>query len=109
MATSYYRPYLPSDSETSDADTRSTPPSSPRPKNAGEDIQVPDFSAFALALSKPSAAAGPTVATVKQNDAYALNKVGDAEYGMYPIITASGEAIKVNTTSLPSVISLESI
>ena len=113
MATSYYRPYLPSDSETSDADTTpsSTPPSSPRPNNAGADVKVPDFSAFALALSKPAAtsAAGPTVATIKQNDAYALNKVGDAEYGMYPIITASGEAIKVNTTSLPSVISLESV
>ena len=42
----YYRPYLPSDSEASDADSDtsySPPPRSPRPDNAGPDISDEDI------------------------------------------------------------------
>lgn len=121
MATSYYRPYLPSDSENSDADTTSTSstptsstPDSPRPENAGPDIQIPentgpDFAALAAALKGPFLAAGPNFDTITENDAYAINQVGNNVYGPYPIAVASGQPIPMKSTDSNSIISLESI
>lgn len=112
----YYRPYLPSDSEASDTETGSeySPPSSPRPDNAGEDIAAitgPDFSALALALRGPSTAkaTGPDFANTEQNDAYAINRIGKNVYGSYPSAVASGEPIKMNSTDIPTVVMLQSL
>lgn len=59
-ANQYYAPYLPSDSELSDADSDFThsPPPSPRPDNAEPEEEVsqalgPDFAGFAQALHQP--------------------------------------------------------
>ena len=108
----YYRPYLPSDSEASDTETGSeySPPQSPRPDNAGEDIAGPDFSALALALKGPSAqAGGPSFTTTEINDAYAINRIGKNVYGSYPSAVASGEPIKMNSTDIPTVVVLQSL
>lgn len=111
----YYRPYLPSDSE-SDADSDisyTSPPASPRPDNAGEDTSplegIPDFSALAVALKGPSQIAGPTFTTTEQNDAYAINQIDNNTYGSYPSAVASGEPIKMQTTQVPTVIILQSL
>ena len=114
---SYYRPYLPSDSEASDTESgSSTPPSSPRPEDAGEDIsrgvlQVPDFSALAAGLKGPSTqqAAGPTFSNAEQNDAYAINRIGKNVFGSYPSAVASGEPIKMNSTEIATVVMLQSL
>ena len=109
----YYRPYLPSDSEASDTESGSeySPPQSPRPESAGEDIQGPDFSALALALKGPSTrqATGPDFANTEQNDAYAFNRIGKNTYGSYPSAVSSGEPIKMNSTDIPTVIMLQSL
>ena len=109
----YYRPYLPSDSETSDTESEYSVPQSPRPENAGEDIslQGPDFSALALALKGPSTrqATGPDFATEEQNDAYAINRIGKNVYGSYSSAVASGEPIKMNSTDIPTVVVLQSL
>ena len=108
----YYRPYLPSDSE-SDADSDisyTSPPASPRPDNAGPDLEgIPDFSALALALKGPSQAAGPSFETLEQNDAYSVNRIDNNTYGSYPSAVASGEPIKMQTTQVPTVIVLQSL
>lgn len=111
----YYRPYLPSDSE-SDADSDisyTSPPASPRPDNAGEDTValegIPDFSALAAALKGPSQIAGPTFTTTEQNDAYAINTIDDNTYGSYPSAVASGEPIKMQSTEVPTVVILKSL
>lgn len=109
----YYRPYLPSDSETSDADSDisyTSPPASPRPDNAGEDLEgIPDFSALAVALKGPSQIAGPTFTTTEENDAYAINTIDNNTYGSYPSAVASGEPIKMQSTDVPTVIILQSL
>ena len=109
----YYRPYLPSDSETSDADTDysyTSPPQSPRPDNAGPDLDgVPDFSALAVALKGPSKLAGPSFETLEQNDAYAINRIDNNTYGSFPSAVASGEPVKMQSTNVPTVIILQSL
>jgi hypothetical protein len=110
----YYRPYLPSDSETSDADTDlsyESPPQSPRPDNAGPDLEgIPDFSALALGLKGPSQqAAGPTFKNLSENDAYAINRIGNNVYGSYPLAVSSGEPVKMQSTDVPTVIILQSL
>jgi hypothetical protein len=109
----YYRPYLPSDSETSDADSDlsyESPPQSPRPDNAGPDIEFPDFSALAAALKGPSVeAAGPTFKNLEENDAYAINRIGNNVYGSYPSAVSSGEPIKMQSSDVPTVIILQSL
>ena len=123
----YYRPYLPSDSEASDADSDtsySPPPRSPRPDNAGPDIseadieringtpqEGPDFAALAIALKGPSTylAAGPSFETIEQNDTYAVNRIDNNVYGPYPLAVASGEPIKMQSTDVPTVIILQSV
>ena len=85
----YYRPYLPSDSELSDADSLSSaatsPPASPTPEGAAsqeesEISSLPNFASFAKALaaalpSDTSMAAGPTLATQDQELAYGTNRL----------------------------------
>jgi hypothetical protein len=111
----YYRPYLPSDSEASDTETGSeySPPQSPRPDNAGEDLGMAgqDFAALALALKGPSTrqATGPDFATIEQNDTYAFNRIGKNVYGSYPSAVSSGEPIKMNSTDVPTVVMLQSL
>jgi hypothetical protein len=77
----YYHPYLPSDSETSDEEYDFSRPSTPRPENANQDFidpRVPtaDFAELARGLAVPLAdAAGPTFATVGQEQAYASQRL----------------------------------
>ena len=83
----YYRPYLPSDSELSDAESESSQGSSwsrsstPRPGNANPDYidprePSPDYKLFAEALNAPLAKpAGPSFVTTKQEDYYASRRL----------------------------------
>ena len=113
----YYRPYLPSDSEASDTEAETeqsdseSPPLTPRPDNADQDIQGPDFAALAKALQGPSTAlaSGPSFTTTDQNDMYAINRIGKNVYGSYPLADASGEPIKMNSTDIPTAVMLKSL
>ena len=78
----YYRPYLASDSELSDADSDTdtwTRTATPRPENANPDylderVAAPDFAALARALqSPPTDAGGPTFATIQEEDLYIVS------------------------------------
>lgn len=79
----YYRPYLPSDSELSDSDEEYdfSRPSTPRPPNANQDfidprVPAPDFAELAKGLAAPlDLAAGPTLATTTQEQAYASQRL----------------------------------
>lgn len=113
----YYRPYLPdSESEASEYSDIS-PPTSPRPDNAGPDISEdditrvgPDFTALAQALKGPSSqAGGPTFETIEENDTYAVNRIDKNVYGPYPLAVSSGEPIKMQATDVPTVIILQSV
>ena len=134
----YYAPYLPSDSELSDADSDFTqsPPPSPRPTDAEpEDDQSqalgPDFAGFAqalqeplnsmistavqalnpgsLTLKNPSAATGPTFATDAQQLYYGKNDYGRGLIAAsYPFQDVSGLTLQSTTKSTDVVISLQS-
>lgn len=79
----YYRPYLPSDSEESDSDESAyTRPETPRPNNANPDFidprladELPNFALLAKGLQAPSETSGPSFQTTKQTDAYASRKL----------------------------------
>ena len=116
MAT-YYRPYLPSDSELSDADSdySSSPPASPRPDNAGPDVEGPegpDFAALASALNaptNPSQVAGPSLVTEQQQIAYGENRLDSrTSYSAYGMTDLSGQGLKTVGTDTPTVIMLQS-
>ena len=114
MAT-YYRPYLPSDSELSDADSdysSASPPASPRPDNAGPDIDGPDFAALANALNSPSdltETAGPSLVTEVQQIAYGENRLDSrVSYSAYGMTDLSGQALKTVGADTPTVIMLQS-
>lgn len=128
----YYRPYLPSDSELSDessdgnnSDSGSgSGSSSPaiRPENAGEDIDLPDFSEFARKLRMEAAvdtskATGPSFATTEKEDAYGVNRIQHTktEYSPYfyvpPIsnITVQPEAKLITTAKdITTIVMLQS-
>lgn len=115
MAT-YYRPYLPSDSELSDADSdysTASPPGSPRPDNAGPDLQDgPDFAALANALNATTdltEAAGPSLVTEQQEIAYGENRLDSrTSYSAYGMTDLSGQELKTVGTDTPTVIMLQS-
>ena len=120
MAT-YYRPYLPSDSELSDADSdysgtesvaSTESAASLRPDNAGPDIEGPDFAALANALNTPTdlvEAAGPSFVTEQQQIAYGENRVDSrVSYSAYGITDLSGQELKSVGTDIPTVIMLQS-
>lgn len=80
----YYRPYLPSDSELSDAESEGSAwsrPSTPRPPNANPDYidsrqPSPDFRLLAEALNAPlTKPAGPSFVTTAQEDYYASRRL----------------------------------
>jgi len=114
----YYRPYLASDSELSDADSDTdtwTRNSTPRPENANPDFidprspAVPNFAALARALQSPPAdATGPSFVTIDQEDNYASNRLDPRTqyfpYSNIPVSNAptsrpSAEAKDTATTS----------
>lgn len=133
----YYAPYLPSDSELSDADSDFTdsPPPSPRPSDAGPEPEVsqalgPDFAGFAqalqapqestddspadaqpsaaLTLTTPAAAAGPTLATDKQQIYYGTNRVGTNKFSQYPFQDVSGLTLQSTSKTTDTVVMLRS-
>ena len=111
----YYRPYLPSDSELSDADTLSSPgsspPQSPRPDNAGPDIgTVPDFSQFAKALQQPiNEASGPSFSTIRQVDSYGTNYLTESvRYAPYGMSDISGIKLESAVKDVATVAMLQS-
>ena len=80
----YYRPYLASDSELSDAESEGSAwsrPSVPRPGNANPDFidprePSPDYRLLAEALNAPlTKPAGPSFVTAKQEDFYASRRL----------------------------------
>jgi hypothetical protein len=131
---SYYRPYLPSDSELSDADSDysnsltasasptasppnsptasppNSPTASPRPENAGPDIQWaggegPNFAALANALN----AAGPSLVTNDQQIAYGENRLDSrTSYSAYGLTDLSGQGLKTVGADTPTIIMLQS-
>jgi hypothetical protein len=119
MAT-YYRPYLPSDSELSDADSEysgtesveSTESVSQRPENAGPDIEGPDFVALADALNAPvnlKEVAGPSLVTSQQQIEYGENRLDSrTTYSAYGMPDVSGQDLKTVETDIPTVIMLQS-
>lgn len=117
MAT-YYRPYLPSDSDLSDADSEYSgtesveSTASLRPDNAGPDIEGPDFAALANALNTPvdlAQAAGPSLVTEVQQIAYGENRLDSrTSYSAYGITDLSGQELKTVGTDTPTVIMLQS-
>ena len=120
MATNYYRPFLPSDSENSDADTdKSWSPrsSTPRPDDAEEDILLndgPDFAALARALSDAAEgvvkASGPTFETLIEEDEYGKNRLDPrTTYSPYIMDDISGGQIKTDAKGLESILILKSI
>jgi len=97
----YYRPYLASDSELSDADSDTdtwTRTSTPRPENANPDYldsrvpaAAPDFAALARALqSPPTDIGGPTFATAQQEDLYSSRRLDPHTY-YYPYSRISSQ------------------
>jgi len=124
----YYRPYLPSDSELSDADEIYSATSSPMPEpEEGADAttptgvspsspatkaQGPDFSALAAALRSPinlQPTAGPSLVTDTQQIAYGTNRLDRrTAYSEYVSDTSGQPLLEVTTTDETSVIMLES-
>ena len=120
MATNYYRPFLPSDSENSDADTdKSWSPqsSTPRPDDAEEDIPLnngPDFAALARALSDAAdgavKASGPTFETLVKEDEYGKNRLDPrTTYSPYVMQDVSGDKLKTESKGVESILILKSI
>ena len=119
MATNYYRPFLPSDSENSDSDSdKSWSPrsSTPRPDDAEEDIlskNGPDFAALARALSDASAGAiktaGPTFETLVKEDQYGKNRLDPRiAYSPYVMKDVSGAELKTESRGVDTVLILRS-
>lgn len=115
-ADTYYRPYLESDDELSDADSSDGSYSrdlTPRPDNAGPDLtpfqDLPDFAALARALqAPPPEASGPSFVTEEQELAYGTNQLNPrATYGPAALQDLSG-SITTTSTDRPSVIMLQS-
>ena len=119
----YYRPYLPSDSELSDADSLSSqdtsPPASPTPEGAAsqeesEISSLPNFASFAKALaaalpSDTSMAAGPTLATQDQELAYGTNRLSrQSGFASYPVPDISGITLATSATNKSTVVMLQS-
>lgn len=126
----YYQPYLPSDSELSDADeTYSTTSSalpepeegadattptgvSPSSSRAQGQAQGPDFSALAAALRAPVnllPTAGPSFTTDTQQIAYGTNRLDRRTgYSEYISDTSGQPVVAVTNTDETSVIMLES-
>lgn len=126
----YYRPYLPSDSELSDADEIYSATSSPMPEpeegadattptgispsgsQAQGQTQGPDFSALAAALRAPinlQPTAGPSFATDTQQIAYGTNRLDRrTAYSEYISDTSGQPVLEVTNTDETSVIMLES-
>jgi hypothetical protein len=117
MAGNYYRPYLNSESDLSDAESSHgslSPPVSPRPTNSENDFQspslpVPDYTAFAKGLQAPAASAGPSFVTDEQQQAYGLNKVDrKTGYSSVSFPEASGKLASAEA-SAGSVVMLQSV
>ena len=122
----YYTPYLPSDSELSDADSdfSASPPSSPRPTDAEpEQDQGPNFAALAAGLAglaslsaiagsataaNPAPAAGPTFATDTQELYYGQNRAGASKYSTYDMQDISGLTLQTSAKDTETVIMLQS-
>ena len=117
----YYRPYLPSDSELSDADESSSWTSSPPPEPIETGVsptsqnQGPDFSALAKALQTPidlQEAAGPSLVTDVQQTAYGTNRLDRrTEFSQYQTTDASGYPLVSDTlpgTNVASIVMLQS-
>lgn len=107
----YYRPYIASDSEMSDADSDTdtwTRTSTPRPENANQDFidprtpAVADFAALARGLqSPPLDSAGPTFITADQEDAYGSNRL-DPRTQYYPYAKTSDLELQQKTSRPPA-------
>ena len=117
-ADQYFRPYLPSDSELSDAESDSQASydswgeQPERPSNA-EDIELvsPDFVAFAKGLSELNLqrAAGPSFVTTNQEIAYGINEHGkNKTYGKADFEDVSGGKLKYEKVPQQTVIMLQS-
>lgn len=131
----YYTPYLPSDSELSDADSdftsssqgsspSSSPSLSPRPTDAEpEQDQGPNFAALAAGLAglaslsaitglaraaTTAPAAGPTFATDTQELYYGQNRAGAAKYAAYDMQDISGLSLQTSVKETETVIMLQS-
>ena len=121
----YYRPYLPSDSELSDADesysATSSPPPEPRegsdastptgvsPSSSRAQSQLPDFSALAAGLLAPvnlEPPAGQSFVTDIQQLAYGINRPDKRAPYSYYNADASGQNLAVGRVSQTSVTSL---
>jgi hypothetical protein len=117
MAGNYYRPYLNSESDLSDAESADgslSPPITPRPTNAENDLKspslpIPDYTAFAKGLQAPAAAAGPSFVTDEQQQSYGLNKIDrKTGYSSVSFPEASGK-ITASDASVASVVMLQSV
>ena len=117
MAGNYYRPYLNSESDLSDAESSYgslSPPVTPRPTNAENDLKspslpIPDYTAFAKGLQAPAAAAGPSFVTDEQQQSYGLNKIDrKTGYSSVSFPEASGK-ITASDASVASVVMLQSV
>lgn len=115
---SYYRPYLPSDSELSDTESDSQASydsweqQDTRPPNAEPlEQQVPDFSAFARGLQQiqPAESAGPSLVTTRQEIAFSQNEYDRYKtYGPADFTDVSGRILKYQTAPVQTVIMLQS-
>jgi len=117
---SYYTPYLPSDSELSDADSDISDTSlTPRPSDAEPDEQgqeqeqdilqdIPNFAGLASALAAPTLPGGPTFATDKQELYYGTNRVGAVKYSEYDIQDVSGLTLMTSAKNVDTVVMLQS-
>jgi hypothetical protein len=114
--TRYYRPYYASDSDEESAVSSdylsddSVRPPLPRPENAEEEPELPDFSEFARMLRAPVMyASGPTFETAEKEIKYGINEVTrDVVYG--PILPeGTGTPLSIITKNVDNVIILESI
>ena len=121
-ANAYYRPYLQSDSELSDSDQSwisEGSSGSPTPDDAESLTQEegPNFAALANALKEAAhgatEAAGPSLVTISQEDAYGLNRL-DPRTSYSPYIQrqdskdASGNPLTSEGQSINTVIILQS-
>lgn len=110
----YYRPYLPSDDELSDADSAvsswtPSPVPSPSPgtptsqaSEGTEPPELPDFAAFARGLAaasaRPPVAGGPTFVNERQETAYDTNLLNrDLQYAPYGLSSVAGQLTTTGT------------
>ena len=119
-ADQYFRPYLPSDSELSDAESDSQASYDSwgeqleRPPNAEplqQESDAPNFATFARGLAQVpiKEAAGPTLASSKQEIAYSTNEYGKFRtYGTADFVDISGGQLKYAKVPQQTVIMLQS-